>query len=244
MSNYSYDTDFTVVHARHIAGRELRLQTSRMRPAWPVAESDGHRTTASDRRRTLQGRRRPDAVRILSALNDAEVCVGDLAGALGMVSRRSRTNSKHCREGAWWRPAATASTFSTGWMTTTVRRLFTQGLEHVPLWLNRLSNLRFPCCCRGRDERDSCVGALEHAVGRRRRGSARRTSNARNGQATILPHYDPNLLSPEGVQPPGTAGRAQIADRFHHIHLAGQGHGLLRLRDRPGARNRSGWKVC
>jgi Cd2+/Zn2+-exporting ATPase len=44
-----------------------------------------------------------------------------------------------------------------------------------------------------------------------------------NGEATVCLHYDPNVLSIEGVQSLAQRAGARITDRFHHIHLPIEG---------------------
>jgi hypothetical protein len=74
----------------------------------------------------------PTRVRILSALAGAEVCVGDLADALDM-SQSARTSSDTFGRLAWWRPVATANTFSTGWMTITCAGCLPRGWSMSPI---------------------------------------------------------------------------------------------------------------
>ena len=72
------------------------------------------------------------------------------------------------------------------------------------------------------DERDSCVERLNTQLAAQK-GIRQAHLERANGQATICLHYDPNLLSPEGVQRLAQRAGAQIADRFHHIHLPVKG---------------------
>jgi Cd2+/Zn2+-exporting ATPase len=68
------------------------------------------------------------------------------------------------------------------------------------------------------DERDSCVQRLNEQLAAQK-GIRQAHVERMDGQATICLHYDPNLLSLEGVQRLAQRAGAQISDRFHHLHL-------------------------
>ena len=68
------------------------------------------------------------------------------------------------------------------------------------------------------DERDSCVQRLNEQLAAQK-GIRQAHVERMDGQATICLHYDPNMLSLEGVQRLAQRAGAQISDRFHHLHL-------------------------
>ncbi|MCL4507813.1 MAG: cation-translocating P-type ATPase, partial [Chloroflexi bacterium] len=72
------------------------------------------------------------------------------------------------------------------------------------------------------DERDSCVQRLNEQLAAQK-GIRQAHVERANDQATICLHYDPNLLSLEGVQRLAQRAGAQITDRFHHLHLPIEG---------------------
>lgn len=90
-----------------------------------------------------------------------------------------------------------------------------------------------------KDERDQCVGRLTELIAGHK-GIRQAHVERQNGQALVCLHYDPNLLSLEGVQ--RLAGRAgvQITNRFHHLHLPVEGMDCSEPRSaRRPARGRS-----
>ena len=88
-------------------------------------------TTASDLAELFKALGDPTRVRILSALNDAEVCVGDLAGALGMGQSAVSHQLKYLRGKGLVAARRDGKHVFYRLDDDHVRRLFTQGLEHV-----------------------------------------------------------------------------------------------------------------
>lgn len=68
------------------------------------------------------------------------------------------------------------------------------------------------------DERDSCVQRLNAQLAAQK-GIQQAHVERTDGQALICLHYDPNLLTLEGVQRLAQRAGAQITNRYHHVHL-------------------------
>ncbi len=72
------------------------------------------------------------------------------------------------------------------------------------------------------DERDSCVRRLNEQLAAQK-GIGQAHVERMNGQALICLHYDPNLVTPEGVQRLAQRAGAQITNRFRHAYLPIEG---------------------
>jgi len=72
------------------------------------------------------------------------------------------------------------------------------------------------------DKRDRCVGRLTELMAGHK-GIQQAHVERENGQALVCLHYDPNLLTLEGVRRLAQRAGAQITDRFHHVHLPIEG---------------------
>ena len=72
------------------------------------------------------------------------------------------------------------------------------------------------------DERDSCVQRLNEQLAAQK-GIQQAHIERANGEARVCLHYDPNLLTLDGVQRLAQRAGAQITNRFRHIHLTIEG---------------------
>jgi Cd2+/Zn2+-exporting ATPase len=72
------------------------------------------------------------------------------------------------------------------------------------------------------DERDRCVQRLNEQLAAQK-GIQQAHVERTNGQALVCLHYDPNLVTLEGVQRLAERAGAKITDRFHHVHLPIEG---------------------
>jgi Cd2+/Zn2+-exporting ATPase len=72
------------------------------------------------------------------------------------------------------------------------------------------------------DERDRCVERLNEQLAAQR-GIYRAHVDRTNGRAVLCLHYDPNLLTFEGVQRLAQRAGARITNRYHHLHLEIEG---------------------
>ncbi len=68
------------------------------------------------------------------------------------------------------------------------------------------------------DERDRCVDRFTELMAGHK-GIQQAHIERENGQALVCLHYDPNLLTLDGVRRLAQRAGAQITNRFHHVHL-------------------------